>query len=119
MDKIKLRDYRQKNATRLFMIGGKVSEDMYPKKKEIRLAMAGRPFEFVYEGPVSRAKPFQVKLWIEQAPKEDNYTGHGYMDYFNPTSRFGLDVMQSFESACKFYEKEFGYYPQQILLVRV
>jgi hypothetical protein len=41
------------------------------------------------------------------------------MDYLNPTSRHGLTEMLSFESACKAFEKEFGYYPDKILLVRV
>ncbi len=101
------------------MIGGKASEDMYPKKKQIKLAMACRPFEFVYDGPVRRVKPFQAKLWVSPAPKVGSYAGFGYLNYLEPNNRNGLDPMESFKSACKVYEREFGYYPESILLVRV
>ncbi|SIT94668.1 hypothetical protein [Pontibacter indicus] len=119
MDKLKLREYLQSNTTRLFMIGGRASEDMYPKKKQIELAMAGRPFEFVYDGPVRRVKPFQAKLWVSPAPKIGSYAGFGYMNYLDPLNRNGLEAMQSLESACKSYEQEFGYYPENVLLIRV
>ncbi|WP_299988779.1 hypothetical protein [uncultured Pontibacter sp.] len=101
------------------MIGGKASEDMYPKKKEIKQAMQGRFFEFVYEGPVRRVKPFQAKLWVAAAPKEGSYGGFGYMNYLEPDNRNGLEPMDSLMSACKAFENEFGYYPENILLVRV
>ncbi|WP_076422777.1 hypothetical protein [Pontibacter lucknowensis] len=119
MDKLKLREYLQSNTTRLFMIGGRASEDIYQKKKQIRLAMVGRPFEFVYDGPVRRVKPFQAKLWVRPAPKVGSYAGFGYLNYLDPDNRSGLEAMESFDSACKAYEREFGYYPDSILLVRV
>lgn len=119
MDKIKLREYRLRIVSRLFMIGGKPSEDMYLVKKQIREAMQGKPVEFVYEGYISNVKPYQAKLWIEQAPSEGLYAGVGYKNYLEPSSRNGFSVTASFASACRAFEKEFGYYPEQILLVRV
>jgi len=119
MDKFKLREYLQRNATRLFMIGGVTSDELYSKKKKIRLAMQGRTIEFVYEGLTRRVKPFQARLWVSAAPKVGNYAGSGYKNYLDPESRNGLEAMESFGSACKAYEIEFGYYPTSILLVRV
>ncbi|MCP2043492.1 hypothetical protein [Pontibacter sp. HSC-36F09] len=119
MDKFKLREYLQSNTARLFMIGGIASDDLYPQKKIIKQAMQGRPIEFVYEGPTRRVKPYQAKLWVSAAPTVGSYVGFGYTNYLDPTSRNGLEAMDSFESACKAYEMEFGYYPENILLVRV
>src|SRR5688572_20464635 len=114
MDRIKLREYKPR-GTRLFLLAVKDPSELESIKLEVKQAARGRTVAFDYEGATSEVQPFQARLWVDRAPNEGDNSGVGYMDYLNPSSSFGLDEVSSFESACKAFERENGYYPDRIL----